>query len=471
MIDRSCRLRVRIGVARCTCPLLVGAALLASSLPATLFGFGVRYDSLFGSGIAQRWNAAPLTLDNGNERSLDGGLRYSVEGGSYGAFKNEFDWQGNVPTDADFQQAIEQAFAAWTAVDPATGLRTELEFIPDLDVDVTLDEQITGAEIDLFGQPIGTGFQGLATTSARGPLDMTLTSGAVFRDTLVFTGSQVVLNTNAANWTLDIFRTTLMHELGHVLGLEDVETAGVNGEFFDDDFDPTNSQSINATLTNSFALLIDPADPENSPDLSRFTLDPAQFDAGIPGGNSFAPHLLMESGGDPNVWYSGLDADSFAGRQFLYPHVSTGGDFNANGTLDVADVNLLMNRIAAGQFDEQFDVNADQVLDEDDLGIWVRTLKRTYFGDANLDGQFTTSDMVSVLTAGQYEDASPNNSNWATGDWNADGDFTSADLVVALSDGGYEQGPRPAAVPEPAGRLLATLAAFLLALARGPRRR
>ena len=38
-----------------------------------------------------RWDAAPRYV-NGEERSLDGGLRYSIGGGSYEAFRDEFLW-------------------------------------------------------------------------------------------------------------------------------------------------------------------------------------------------------------------------------------------------------------------------------------------------------------------------------------------------------------------------------------------
>jgi hypothetical protein len=82
-----------------------------------------------------------------------------------------------------------------------------------------------------------------------------------------------------------------------------------------------------------------------------------------------------------------------------------------------------------------------------------------------MDGQFNSSDLVSVLAAGVYEvnvDAV-----WSTGDFNGDGRFNSSDLVVALADGGYEQGPRAAvaSVPEPTSALLALLAAGLTLLA------
>ena len=128
----------------------------------------------------------------------------------------------------------------------------------------------------------------------------------------------------------------------------------------------------------------------------------------------------------------------------------------------MADVDALTDRILGKSRaywlpDAMFDVNHDSKVDVDDHGFWIKDLKHTWFGDANLDGVFNSSDMVSVFQAGQYEDAFEDNSGWATGDWNADGDFTTSDLVVAFQDGGYEQGPRvgvAAGVPEPSNILL-----------------
>jgi hypothetical protein len=55
-------------------------------------------------------------------------------------------------------------------------------------------------------------------------------------------------------------------------------------------------------------------------------------------------------------------------------------------------------------------------------------LTQTWIGDANLDGEFNSSDLLHVFQTGQYEDVENGNSNWSTGDWNTDGDFASADL-------------------------------------------
>jgi hypothetical protein len=49
----------------------------------------------YGGGIL-RWDAASYFVD-GVERSLDGGLRYSVEGGSYAAFRDQILWAAPAP--------------------------------------------------------------------------------------------------------------------------------------------------------------------------------------------------------------------------------------------------------------------------------------------------------------------------------------------------------------------------------------
>ena len=106
--------------------------------------------------------------------------------------------------------------------------------------------------------------------------------------------------------------------------------------------------------------------------------------------------------------------------------------------------------------DHIFDLTNDSVVDQEDHRFWVEQLAMTYHGDANLDREFNSHDMVQVFQAGQYEDGVDLNSSWATGDWNGDREFDSGDLVLAFQSGGYEQGVRPAVlvVPEPTGSLL-----------------
>ncbi|MCA9168658.1 MAG: hypothetical protein KDB23_13375, partial [Planctomycetales bacterium] len=133
------------------------------------------------------------------------------------------------------------------------------------------------------------------------------------------------------------------------------------------------------------------------------------------------------------------------------------GDFNQNAMLDVEDISLLVSAINRAENDMTFDVNTDNVVDNNDLRAWVHDIALTYFGDANLDGEFNSGDLIKVFQAGTYEDAITGNSTWETGDWNGDGDFTTGDLIVAFQDGGYELGPNSVAIPEPKSSLLPIL--------------
>ena len=132
------------------------------------------------------------------------------------------------------------------------------------------------------------------------------------------------------------------------------------------------------------------------------------------------------------------------------------GDFNGDRQLTVEDIDLLSAQIRSGAYLAAYDLNGDQQLDQADRQEWVVEIRHTYFGDANLDGQFNSADLVSVLQTGEYEDSASGNSTWSTGDWNGDGDFGSSDFVLALVEGGFEEGARVGAqgVAEPATHLL-----------------
>ncbi len=126
-------------------------------------------------------------------------------------------------------------------------------------------------------------------------------------------------------------------------------------------------------------------------------------------------------------------------------------------------IDSLSAAVRDGLTDPVFDLNDDGQVNEQDRVFWVTDYKKTWFGDANLDGEFTTQDLLTVFQAGQYEDQTPGNSRWATGDWNGDADFDSSDLIRAFQDGGFEQGPRGsvAAVAEPSSLIPIGLLLFV----------
>jgi len=296
-------------------PLLVIFFLMLGLVSTETLG-GVIINGIGLSGGA-RWDAAPRIF-NGNERSLDGGLRYSISGGSYTALRDSFSWSAT-PSATQFQLAVEQAFAAWESSDPVSGIGTSVSFSPDFSTGVVhgnFGSIVTdGAEIDIVASNAGDG--GLRGFTSLQPVGttVTLTSGVSnYAGSQAIAGVDLHLNNNVnAIYTLDAFRRVLTHELGHAIGIEDVDLGG--SEFIDDNFDPNSPV---ATLNNSWTHLVDPIDPANSSGLAIYNISPTTFSLqGI--------DLLMESNGlgvgstNPIGNLVPLTNDEYGTRQFLYP--------------------------------------------------------------------------------------------------------------------------------------------------------
>ncbi len=150
------------------------------------------------------------------------------------------------------------------------------------------------------------------------------------------------------------------------------------------------------------------------------------------------PGSLAIDAGDPE---SPWDADGTRPDLGYRPYSEASGplgDFNGDGQIDAADLDLLCAAIGASAPEAAFDLNQSGTVDESDLDTMLTDLLKTTRGDANLDGIFDSSDLVLVFQAGQYEDTVGGNSGWATGDWNCDGEFTTDDLVAAFQAGSYQ---------------------------------
>ena len=176
------------------------------------------------------------------------------------------------------------------------------------------------------------------------------------------------------------------------------------------------------------------------------------------------PHRLVPPEGFPGFYVGSPTAESATGT-FSFIDVAADilpGDFDQNRLLDAKDIDSLSRE--AGRPTPQlwlFDLNDDGVVDLADHQIWVHDLRKTWYGDADLNGEFNSDDFVQVFQAGKYETAL--RAGWAEGDWDASRTFDSSDFVVAFQDGGYEQGLRTdtAAVPEPAAWTLLGLGSSL----------
>ena len=109
------------------------------------------------------------------------------------------------------------------------------------------------------------------------------------------------------------------------------------------------------------------------------------------------------------TWFPDSFDPARAGLTFVE---SPAGDFHPDEMLDSRDIDLLMwyfrgdlGAADGGYLRDDIDLNGDTLFDEGDLRHWVHGVKQSWFGDANLDGEFNSGDLVQVLSVGKYEAA------------------------------------------------------------------
>ena len=118
------------------------------------------------------------------------------------------------------------------------------------------------------------------------------------------------------------------------------------------------------------------------------------------------------------------------------------GDFDFNGELEAADIDLLSKQV--GQTDLMFDLNGDAAVDEDDRVFWIETLAETFAGDADLNGSVEFGDFL-ALSAGFGSIG-----GWAVGDFDGSGDVAFADFLLLSSNfGSSRAADTTQSVPEP----------------------
>ncbi|WP_428387677.1 PEP-CTERM sorting domain-containing protein [Mucisphaera sp.] len=128
------------------------------------------------------------------------------------------------------------------------------------------------------------------------------------------------------------------------------------------------------------------------------------------------------------------------------------GDFDDNGIVDDADIDLL----TANFGNPAFDLTSDSITDSDDLLFLVQDILGTEQGDANLDLNIDLIDLSSLASSfGQI------NTGWEQGDFNGDKEVNLIDLSLLATNFGFT-----ATIPEPT-----SLAALALGLGAASQRR
>ena len=134
------------------------------------------------------------------------------------------------------------------------------------------------------------------------------------------------------------------------------------------------------------------------------------------------------------------------------------------GVLDAADIDTLTASLNSSYGSQFFDLNFDGQVDSVDRDILITDRLGSLPGDSNLNGQFTTSDLVVAFQGGKYENPEAGIASWTNGDWNGDQLFNSSDLVAAFMTGAFDaNAASPSAVPEPneVASLAIALASFV----------
>jgi hypothetical protein len=105
------------------------------------------------------------------------------------------------------------------------------------------------------------------------------------------------------------------------------------------------------------------------------------------------------------------------------------GDFDGDGSVTAADIDLLYDVIRSGRELEQFDVDANGVVDAADAHFLVTEVLETVFGDANLDGVVDVSDF-NRWNAAKFQSCA---TSWSHGNFNGDLAVDATDFNLWMS--------------------------------------
>jgi len=108
-------------------------------------------------------------------------------------------------------------------------------------------------------------------------------------------------------------------------------------------------------------------------------------------------------------------------------------DLNADGRIDLADIDLLAAAVRDRIVDDRYDLNRDGTVSGGDVEYLVCDILGTEIGDTNLDGRVDLIDFVQLKQNIGETDAS-----WSDGDLDCDGVVSLTDVVVLKSAFGFK---------------------------------
>ena len=112
-------------------------------------------------------------------------------------------------------------------------------------------------------------------------------------------------------------------------------------------------------------------------------------------------------------------------RRFTEVDQSLPGDFNSDGDLDDADIDLLGQALQNDLSDLRYDLNGDGAINLEDADVLINKLLGSEYGDVNLDLRVDHRDLR-ILRANMFQPVS----GWSHGDLNFDGRVDGSDFNV-----------------------------------------
>ena len=101
------------------------------------------------------------------------------------------------------------------------------------------------------------------------------------------------------------------------------------------------------------------------------------------------------------------------------------GDFNHDGLVDAADVNMMGKMLQIAEHNSEFDLDRDGAISQSDLDVLIHDVLKTEYGDTNLDGKVDKADADVIL-----DHLFQQTSGWQNGDMNFDGMVDGSDFII-----------------------------------------
>ena len=110
------------------------------------------------------------------------------------------------------------------------------------------------------------------------------------------------------------------------------------------------------------------------------------------------------------------------------------GDVNGDHVVDALDIDAVYAAVAAGSKDPIYDVNNDELVNDDDATYLVEEILQTRHGDADLNGRV---DFLDFLALSRHY-GKQQNTSWSEGDFDGNQEISFEDFLLLSANFGFD---------------------------------